>query len=271
VIPWRGRVDAPALMRSERQAPLFSAEPGRLISMVAQNARVTEGQIIYRLESIEIAHSVAAARAQLDQAQADQTAGTFNPDRRRDQQTIFAKAAEAAAALAHAETRAENLEFRAPFAGEVKDIPAGLQIGDHVRRLERLGVLVSATTSVVEAYVAEADLDRVVPGAHARFIPVDGPSFNLVVSEIASTSTRSLEVAELASIYEGPIAVRRPDASSGLIPEAAIYRVLLTGESPLPASASRIAGEVVIDAPARSALMTVYRRAAAVLLREATP
>jgi hypothetical protein len=65
--------------------------------------------------------------------------------------------------------------------------------------------------------------------------------------------------------------VRRPDASSGLVPEVAIYRVLLTGENALPASASRLAGEVVIEAPPRSALMTVYRRAVSVLLREATP
>ena len=49
--------------------------------------------------------------------------------------------------------------------------------------------------------------------------------------------------------------------------------VLLTGEAsrPLPPTTTRRTGDVVIDAPPQSAFMAVYRRAVAVLLREATP
>jgi hypothetical protein len=93
----------------------------------------------------------------------------------------------------------------------------------------------------------------------------------LVVAEVARTSTLALEVSELASIHEGPIRVRRSGSSGPLVPEAAVYRVLLTGAEPLTPTSSRIAGEVVIDAPARSIAVTLYRRAAAVLLREAAP
>jgi putative peptide zinc metalloprotease protein len=272
VVPWRGRVDAPALMRSARQAVLLSIEPGRLVEMAPQGSHVAEGQVIYRLESIEVEHDVAKARAELEQALADEVAGKFNPERRRDQQAMAAQAAEAAATLAHAQSRAANLQFRAPFGGEVRDIPADLRVGDDIRRLERLGVLVSPAASVVEAYVAESDLDRVVPGAHARFIPIDGPSVPLVVSEVAGTSTQVLEVPELASVYGGAIPVRRSGSSSGpLVPDFAIYRVLLVGAEPLPPTVMRTAGEVVIEAPARSAIVTLYRRALAVLLREAAP
>ena len=91
LVPWRGRIDAPALLRAERQAVLLAAEPGRLAARVAENARVVEGEVIFRLEFAEIDHDIAAARAQLEAAQAEQTAGTFNPERRRTQQAALAK------------------------------------------------------------------------------------------------------------------------------------------------------------------------------------
>ena len=271
LLPWRGRVDAPGLIRSDRQFALLAVEPGRLVSMVPQNASVGEGEVIYRFESIEIEHEISTAKARLTAAQADQSAGAFNPARRRDQQATSARAAEAAAAVVRAEARARNLELRAPFTGEVRDIPNDLRVGNDIRRLERLGVLVSSAPSVIEAYVAEADLDRVAIGATARFIQPDGPTLTLVVSEVARTSTRALEVPELASIYEGAIPVRRTGSSGPLVPDLAIYRVLLTGSPPLQATTTRAVGEVVIAAPTRSAIVTLYRRAVAVFMREAAP
>jgi putative peptide zinc metalloprotease protein len=269
-VPWRGKVEAPGLRRAERQATLLSSEPGRLTWRVADEAVVKEGEVMFRLESMEIEHAIRTARAQYDSAQSDQTAGVFNPGRRGDAQTAGARVAEAAAAFVRAQARAESLQILAPFSGVVRDIPAGLQPGDDIRRLERLGVLVTGGASVVEAYVAEADLDRVAPGAHAVFIPVDGPTVALKVAEMARVSTRALDVPELASIYGGPVPVRRKEGGA-LVPDGAIYRVVLVGEAPLPGTLERVVGSVVIDAPARSVLSVVYHRAVAVLMREASP
>lgn len=270
LVPWRGRVDAPALLRAERQMALMAAEPGRLVEMVAEKTRVAEGQVLFRMDSVEIDHDIAAARAQLEAAQAEQTAGTYNPERRRAQQAAFARTSEAAAALARSESRAGSLEVTAPFAGEVRDIPPDLRVGAQIRRLERLGVLVAADSSMVEAFVSEADLDRIRPGAAARFVQVDGDTLDLEVTEVAHASTRALEVIELASTHEGPIAVRRGPQNT-LVPEHALYRVLLTGKRPLGTTTSRTVGTVVIDAPPRSLADIVYRRAVALFLREASP
>ena len=270
VVPWRGRVDAPALLRSDRQLTLLAAEPGRLVWMVPQAARVAEGEVIYRFESMEVEHEIATAKAKLAAAQADQNVGSFNPARRRDQPATSARAAEAAAAVVRAESRARNLELKAPFAGDVRDIPNDLRLGDDVRRLERLGVLVSTAPSTIEAYIAESDLDRVAVGAKARFISADGPTLTLTVAEVARTSTRALEVPELASLYEGAIPVRKT-GSGPLVPDGAIYRVLLMGSPPLGPTASRTVGDVVIDAPRRSPAVTLYRRAVAIVMREAPP
>lgn len=270
LVPWRGRVDAPALLRAERQMVLMAAEPGRLVEMVAERTRVAEGQVLFRMDSVEIDHDIAAARAQLEAAQAEQTAGTYNPERRRAQQAAFARTSEASAALARSESRAGSLEVTAPFAGEVRDIPPDLRVGAQIRRLERLGILVAADSSMVEAFVSEADLDRIRPGAAARFVQVDGDTLDLEVTDVAHASTRALEVIELASTHEGPIAVRKGPQNT-LVPEHALYRVLLTGKRPLGTTTSRTVGTVVIDAPPRSLADIVYRRAVALFLREASP
>lgn len=268
-VPWRGRVDAPGLLRAEQQAILLAAEPGRLVAMAGQNARVAAGAELFQLDSADISHAMAVARAQLEAAQAALVSSPFDPDRRRGQQASYARVSEAAAALWRAESRAANLQVRAPFAGQLTDVPPDLRIGDDIRRLERLGVVVASSRPLVEAYVGEPDLDRVAAGAHAKLILLDGRTLPLVVSEVAHASTRVFEVPELASIHEGPVAVRR-GASGGMVPERAVYRVLLTGTDASEVATSRIVGRVVIEAPPRSFADMIYRKTVALVLRESS-
>jgi putative peptide zinc metalloprotease protein len=267
-VPWRGRVDAPGLLRADRQMVLMAAEPGRLVSMVRPGATVAEGDVLFALDSADVSHSIAVSRAQLEAAQAASTTSAFDPDRRRGQQASYARVSEAIAALSRAEAKSANLSVRAPFAGEIRDVPPDLRIGDDIRRLERLGVLVAGGPQLVEAYVAEPDLARIARGAPARIVLLDGRTLPLTVAEIAQASTRGLDVPELASTHDGPIAVRRT-GSGPLVPESAIYRVVLTGGE-AAAATSRLPGRVVIDAEARSIGGILYRRVVALLLRESS-
>jgi len=268
-VPWRGQVEAPGLLRAARQVTLLAAEPGRLISMISQDAPVAEGDVLFLLDSPTVSRAIVVARAQLEAAQAGLTSSAFDPDRRRSQQAFHARVAEATAALSKAEAKAASLSIRAPFSGTVKDMPPDLRVGDDVRRLERLGVLVTSGTPLVEAFVAEPDLDRVAPGAPAHLILLDGRTVPLVVAEVAHASSRVLEAPELASINEGPIAVRRAPSGS-LLPERAVYRVILNVVDPEMPASSRVAGRVTIEAAPRSAASMIYRRAVALLVRESS-
>ena len=266
-VPWRGRVDAPALLKADKQVALLAAEPGRLAFMVEPHTPVREGQDIFLFESVDISHSLDVARAQLEVAQAEYAVTSFNPDKRRAQQASYARISEVTASLSRAEARAANLRVRAPFAGTLKDVPPDLRIADDVRRGEKLGILIASDRTQVEAYVAEPDLDRVHVGAGAKLILIDGRVVPLVVQDIAHASTRSLDVPELASTNEGPIAVRR-GPSSTLVPDRSIYRVVLSATNPAFTATTRLVGRVAIDAPARSAADLIYRKTVALLLRE---
>lgn len=267
VVPWRGRVDAPGVLRAARQATLYTVEPGRLVKLTENGARVAAGAVLFTLESADIDHVLRTSAAQLAGAQADLASRSFDPERRRAQQAAMAMASAAAATLAHAEARAADLAVLAPFAGVMTDVPAWLRRGDDLKRLEPLGVLIDPMAPIVEAYVAEADLDRVLPGAKAVFLREDGPRVELLVRDIERVSTRLLEAPELASPNGGELPTRK-DARGGNVPEHAVYRVQLTFAGAPPVVTRRIAGHVVIEAPAESLARATYRRAVAVLRRE---
>ena len=70
------------------------------------------------------------------------------------------------------------------------------------------------------------------------------------------------------AMLSGPVAIRR-GASGTMVPEDAIYRVLLRGSNAEETS-SRIVGRVVIKAPTRSFADIVYRKFVALVLRESS-
>jgi putative peptide zinc metalloprotease protein len=267
VIPWRGRVDAPGILRAAQQAPVLVAEPGCLIWLAASNTRVEVGSVVARLESVEIAHAVAVAHAQLDAAKAELTARSVDSDQRRSLQAALARRSEATTAVARAEERAASLELRAKTSGLIRDVPSGLRIGDCLARSELVGVIVDPASALV--YVDEAVLDRVAVGATAGFVRADRPELDLRVSGVAETSTRSLDVPELASTDGGPIGVRETKAGTR-VPEHAVYRVSLDVDTPSNSVRSRTVGYVVIEAASRSFANSLYRRAIALLRREAS-
>jgi putative peptide zinc metalloprotease protein len=268
VVPWRDKIDAPGVLRAARQVTLYTNEPGRLLTVPSEAQRFSEGQAVFTLASPEVTHDLKVAVANLNAAEADLASRGFDPERRRAQQASFAAASAAAAAVTHAEARAAKLQVRAPFAGILTDISPGLTAGADLRRLEPLAVLIDPAPVVVEAYVAEADLPRLSEGASARFVSPARDTITSRVIGIARASTRELEPLELASIHGGPIAVRR-EQKGVLIPERALYRVLLAVEGDAPVK-RRETGYVAIDAPAESLARVLYRLVVGLLRRESS-
>ena len=176
----------------------------------------------------------------------------------------------------------QQLTIRAPFDGIVAELAEPLAAGEWIAEGEWLASLADPSEAVVQAYASEEDLHRLRTGGHARFLSEDPgeAAVALVVSDIAATATRRLAAApELSSTHGGavpamqaPRGEARPDPESqGLVPERAVYRVILR-----PADASNAAmprlqamrGTAVIEGDAESLLLRAWRRGAALLVRE---
>jgi putative peptide zinc metalloprotease protein len=112
------------------------------------------------------------------------------------------------------------------------------------------------------------DLPRLAEGAAARFVRSAGGTLRLRVLAIGHASTRTLEPPELASVNSGPIAVRR-DAKGEMVPDRAVYRVLLSVEDGASVLRREV-GEVAIEAAAESQARMLFGRVLALLRRESS-
>lgn len=272
VVPWQGRISAPALLRAVHQTPIFTAVGGQLVRTSPNAARVTRGETMFVLRSPDIAYQQHAAQYQLKGLRVRLAGLAFDPSSADDMPVALGELASAAARLRSADAEATHLTVRAPFSGLLMDVPRGLRPDVWLPRGELLGILIDPRSQVVEAYVNEADVTRVHPGAAATFWPENGgASVALTVRAVSPTAVATLDQPELASIYGGGVAAHQ-EKDGRLVPEAAVYRVVLDAVGLPPGTPPELRrGWVTIDGDRASILFRIWQRAVALAVREAGP
>jgi putative peptide zinc metalloprotease protein len=271
-LPWWGEVTAPALLRAERQAILFTAAPGQLAHMTANATPAAAGQVLFTLDSPDTAYQRDDALARVAGLRAQLVGQAFDARATQDLPVTWSQLESAMAQLRSAEATQRLLTTRAPFAGELMDVPRGLVQGAWLPRHEPLGVLVDPASRMVEAALDEAEIARVHPGQTAWFWPEEGGgAIPLVVRSISPGAVGVLESPEFASVYGGGVATRR-EQDGRLVPEMAVYRVVLdVAEGAAATATARQRGTVHIAADRTSPIERMWRRAVAVVMREAGP
>lgn len=282
-VPWRTRVEAPALLRAAQQARIVAPAGARIERIDARpGAAVRAGDALFTLHSPDLAHERDSLAQRIHVLQWQQSfqamrqdSGTAVPVAQRELQA----ARERYAVLSRQQAQ---LTIRAPFDGTVAELAEPLAAGEWVGEGEWLATLAAPQRAVVEAYAAEEDLHRLHRDGAARFLPEDPGvgAIDLRVDEIAATATRRLSAApELASVHGGGLAAVRAPAPShradadaqDLAPEHAVYRILLRPAGDAATALPRLQalrGTALIDGEAESLLARAWRRATAVLVRE---
>jgi putative peptide zinc metalloprotease protein len=165
-----------------------------------------------------------------------------------------------------------------PVAGKVVDVAEALEPGTWLAAKARLMSVVDPAGITVEAYVDEADLDRIAVGDVATFIAEADTriTFRLRLAEIARASTKSLFDPALASTLGGPIAVRaqkqnekQSEKQSELVPDRTVYRLRLVVAEDGAVPVTRVLrGAVILRGEAISMIRRIWRAALAVAIRE---
>ncbi|WMD18981.1 HlyD family efflux transporter periplasmic adaptor subunit [Achromobacter seleniivolatilans] len=283
VVPWRTRVEAPALLRAANQARIVAPVGAQIQQIaVAPGQAVRAGAPLFVLSAPDMTHEIETLARRIRLLQWQQSFQAMN--------RVTAGAVPVAVGELHAARERhevlmrqyDQLTVRAPFGGVIAELAEPLATGEWVGEGEWLASLADPSQAVVEAYVSEEDLHRLQAGGHARFLPEDPgqESIALVISDIAATATRRLSAApELSSTHGGAVPAMqapnnsaRPDPESqGLVPERAVYRLTLrpadSGNAALP-RLQAMRGITVVDGQAESLLLRVWRRGAAIAVRE---
>ncbi|QLF94361.1 HlyD family efflux transporter periplasmic adaptor subunit [Pseudomonas sp. ABC1] len=271
VLPWRSRIEAPALLRAEQQAILLAPAGARLTSIEAgAGQHVHAGQLLFDLHSPDLTHELASLEREIDLLRKQgsfQVRGSDDSSRQAVAREELRVALSRRAAVGE---RIVQLQVRAPFDGTLADLAQPLEPGEWLPAGEWLGTVTGHASELVEAFVGESDRERLLAGAEAWFIPEDPgrPRRRLVLEAIGQTAVRKLTSApELASVYQGGIATQL-DNERVPVPEQALYRVLLRPLDEQPAPPQALRGTASIEGEARSPLLQAGQRVLALLIRE---
>lgn len=269
VLPWRESVFAPGLIRAQRQIGVIVPEPGQVVSLVDNGASVTAGQALFTLHNPDLEHTAAEAEAEISGLKAKLAGQAFDASGAQDLPVAWHQLEGAYARLSDAQARQAQMVVRAPFAGQLVDVPRDIRTGEWLPKREHLGILVDPATATAEALVNESDIARIKPGDKARFQAESGEQpLMMTVRSVSPTAVATIDTPELASIHGGGVPVRR-EQDGRLKPEAAVYRVVFALPDGTVAPPAIRRGTVRIEATPQSFADRVWRRAVAVVMREA--
>ena len=270
VVPWNLQVSSQGLMRSARHYPLFAPGPATIAAMpVKPGQAVPAGQVLMKLDAVDAKYRQRLANARVSRL-AWQAEVSGLDENLRARQPITVEELEAARAeLAGANDELQRYTVTAPFPGVLADLSPDLRVGESVGRQQQLGVFIDPTAWVVETYLTDAEVERIAVGASGRFLPETPglPALALKVASIDRDATRALPDAMLAAGHGGEVLVR--ERNNQLIPERAVYRVVLAVEEAAPAQARVLRGSVVIYGRPKSLVGDFLRSGAALAIREA--
>ena len=270
--PWRSAVDAPALLKSTQHVDVFVPEFGARVAGVGARTgdTVAKGARLVQLTSPDLDYKLGRTRTELDLLEWQMSARGVDAALLARSQVTEQEYQAALAEFRALGDQKRRLDVVAPIDGVVVHVTDGLKPGTWMPAKAPLMSIVEPSGTIVDAYVDEADLERIVVGDNATFIAeadsrIDIP---LRVTAVARASTRMLTEPYLASVNGGPITVRTPKQNE-LVPDRTIYQVKLTPRSPQGRPERVLRGHVMLRGEAVSLAVRAWRAVLAVLIREA--
>ena len=264
IVPWNGRVTAPAMLKASQHSVLYAPAAAILGEIRVKNGDIVQaGQVLAQLENPDLV----IRRQQLERRQAvlryELSSMGFEDSFRSRAQSIAEELSAAMAERAAIEQEISRLTLVSPMNGVVGDVSVLAQPGQWINPKEAL--LSVGQGALVEAYIAEDDYPRLHRGDRATFIP-DGSGSRLpaTIESIDPVATKALNDPALTTAYGGPISARFDNKT--LTPDSAIYRIRLSvADAPVSVP---VRGMAHLEGARQSLAGHALTSAAAVLIRE---
>ena len=270
LVPWSGRVEIPAVVESAQLQPIYPVRPARIVEVLVKHGdAVRAGDVLARLHSPDIEQEIELAQTKLRLARVQYGRRAADAEDRHSSIVLESEIGSLHTRLEGLEKEREQLELKAPFDGRIAEFDADLRPGRWVSPKDLIGIVSGEASLVARGYVAESDLWRIEPGSTGRFVPEVAArrSVPVRIEGVATSGAGEIEIADLASIHSGRIAVSH-DESRRLVPATAQYLVrmkVLDAETTLELS---VRGLVIAEGRRESQLARMWRQVVKVLLRE---
>ena len=269
-LPWKSSMKIPAVYISEKYSKIYSPYPAKIKSVfITKDQEVEAGQNLIELYSPGLDKEINSIRRKilLTKTKINRMSGTSgNMDEYLTyNQRLIALQSE----LSGLTKTKEKLVIKAPNKGKVKDL-VSLSNEMWVSNLDQLLGIVHYGTGNVKAFIREEQIDRFQENTPAVFIPNDGDhkKIHLISNKLDLSSVNNLPYVALASIHNGPIAIR--NFTSGEYqyrPETAHYIAdfKLVNQSSIK---FELPGYVHVEGNRYSPFVKFFRNVFSVLIRE---
>lgn len=208
-IPWISTVEVPAVLVAQNEEAIYLPFAARLASIeVVEGQTVETGDILFKADAADLEQQ--RKKALLERRALEfQLSRLHASDKERDGVAVVeSRLARAREKFDSIERRLEQLVIRAPFAGKVVDVDPEISAGLWLDQKRSLARLVSISGTRVKGYVSDAEIARILNGAHTAFIPDDAAASRRIVelTSIAPAGNGRLAEPILADRYGGGIA-----------------------------------------------------------------
>jgi len=267
IIPWRTRIEAPAILTAETVSPLFLPAPAQLSQVLVERGQhVAAGTPLLSFVAPDIDARRAITAARLAGKSAELEAVKLDPFGRERLSALTEEVSRLDAEKAALDAEAERLTVSAPHDGVFFDPLPDLKPGAWLSPKQQLGLIRADGQTIAIAYVAEDDLDRISQGDDATFVPrgLDHSRMTGVVLSIDRNPAKVLTEQALASLHGGDIPVRA--SGQALVPQGGYYRVTIRLDGAPPDM--KLVGHAMISGQGQSLLGRAARSALVVLVRE---
>ena len=263
--PWSADLKAPGVARAERQQVIYSPHSAQVLKL-AQQGEVQAFQTLAQLDMPDLQ----ARRDRNDasvQALSRELPQLMGKEEGLDtQQATIQRLQEQLAENRAIQDEAAQLELKAEFAGQWRDVDLHLREGAWVSPRVPLGVLIDPQSWIVDAYVDQQQVNRIAPGAKAEFWPQRwGTAISATVIEVDSARSQQLPYTTLDARHGGTVATQPNEKE--VQPIQPLYRVRLKLQE-FPPQVRELRGTAHISAERSSWLWHVLQNGLAVIIRE---
>ena len=220
LLPLNSKVEIPAVMHAEQYTRLYAPIAARIEDIhVKQGDIVEAGASLFTLSSPDLEYNITLTSQRLESLQEIRLSSQADPELAKKRITIDSEIEKTRKELAGYMEVKDQLDVKAPFAGEIKYLDPALHKGQWINRSVLLAQLVDSSNIRFSGYVREQDIERLKDAAKARFYADYSPSavFDVTFESVDETSTQEIFWAELSSLQNGPIPSEK-DANGGVRP-----------------------------------------------------
>ena len=270
VLPWSTRVEIPVVVEPFELARVYPPRSAKVAAVhAARGATVAVGTLLVSLESDDLEHEIRIARTEMARVKATLARLTADDVDRENSAVSRRELAALTAKYQGLLKEKSELEIKAPIAGELIELNSELHAGRSISQKEMIALIGGQGGLAARGYVAEKDLWRLKTGDKGQLVPENSlrQSLQVTLRDVSLAGARQIEIADLASVNGGRIAVR-PDSKNQLVPVAAHYAITLEIEGATGNPDSRFRGVAQIKGKAESFAAQIWREIARVLIRE---